>query len=396
MPQSLSRRRIPDPLLVTGTIAAHPVKTPAPRPATSAARHYRLLFEHAPDGYLATDVSGTIREANRAAAMLVRVPLGGLIGRTLASLVCGEQRRAFRAQLDRLKRARPRGTKEWVVRLQPPGTESFEATLTVSFLEKEAGDRIGLLWSLRDVTRRRRMEEKLKQSERRYRSLYAEMLRHRDALRILSTRSLYAREEEAKRIAHALHDEASQITAAIHLALAEVALELPPSGRERLRRIGALIEGVEERLRQLSHELRPSILDDLGLSPALAFLANGFSARTGVAAQVKGSTGGRLDPLVETALYRIVQEALANVGKHARATRAEITLAREDGKLICAVRDDGIGFDDRPVKRRVGRAGGLGLLGIRERLGALNGQMQILSSPGEGTKLRVSVPLRPR
>jgi signal transduction histidine kinase len=240
------------------------------------------------------------------------------------------------------------------------------------------------------------MEERLKQSERRHRSLYAEMVRHRDALRILSTRSLYAREEEAKRIAHELHDEAGQITAAIHLALAEVALELPPSGRERLRRIGGLIEGVEERLRQLSHELRPSILDDLGLSPALAFLANGFSARTRVAVQVKGSTGGRLDPLVETALYRIVQEALANVGKHARATRADITLSRERGRLVCAVRDDGVGFEHRPVRRRVGRATGLGLLGIRERLGALNGQMQILSSRGEGTELRVSVPLRPR
>jgi PAS domain S-box-containing protein len=392
MRQSPLRRPIPDspPGPSLGAIAA------SPHSASSASRHYRRLFEHAPDGYLATDVSGTIREANRAAATLVRVPPGGLMGRTLASLVCDEQRGAFRARLNRLKRARPRGSTEWVVRLRPPGADSFDAALTVSFLEGDAGEGIGLLWSLRDVTRRRRMEERLKQSERRHRSLYAEMVRHRDALRILSTRSLYAREEEAKRIAHELHDEAGQITAAIHLALAEVALELPPSGRERLRRIGGLIEGVEERLRQLSHELRPSILDDLGLSPALAFLANGFSARTRVAVQVKGSTGGRLDPLVETALYRIVQEALANVGKHARATRADITLSRERGRLVCAVRDDGVGFEHRPVRRRVGRATGLGLLGIRERLGALNGQMQILSSRGEGTELRVSVPLRPR
>src|SRR5207302_887841 len=193
--------------------------------------------------------------------------------------------------------------------------------------------------------------------------------------------------------AHELHDEAGQITAAIHLALAEIEPELPPSGRARLRRIGGLVEGVEERLRQLSHELRPTILDDLGLGPALAFLADGFSARTRVAVSVKGSTEGRLDPLVETALYRIVQEALANVGKHARATRAEITLAREKGTLVCAIRDDGVGFDDKRTRRRVGRAAGLGLLGIRERLSALSGQMQILSTPGEGTELRVSVPL---
>jgi PAS domain S-box-containing protein len=396
MRQDSFRQRTKDPALATTSMTAGLHSAPAPRPATWAARHYRLLFEYAPDGYLATDVSGTIREANRAAAILVRAPPGGLVGRTLASFVCDEERRAFRAELHRLKRTRPRGTKEWVVRLRPAGAEPFEAALTVSFLAERLGDGTGLLWSLRDVTRRRRVEEKLKQSERRYRSLYAEVLRHRDALRILSTRSLYAREEEAKRIAHELHDEAGQITAAIHLALAEIEPELLPSGRERLRRIGVLIEGVEERLRQLSHELRPTILDDLGLIPALAFLANGFSARTQVAVAVKGSTGGRLDPLIETALYRIVQEALANVGKHARAARAEITLAREDGKLVCAIRDDGVGFSDRPARRGVGRPAGLGLLGIRERLGALNGQMQILSTPGEGTELRVSVPLRQR
>ena len=365
-------------------------------PSDASARHYRLLFEQAPDGYLATDGSGTIREANLAAAILVRMPAEDLVGRTLASFVSGEQRGGFREQLNRWKRSRPNATREWEVRLQPAGAEPFEAALSVAALTGEPGGRAGLLWSLRDVTRRRRVEEKLKQSERRYRLLYAEVLRHRDALRILATRSLCAREEEAKRIAHELHDEAGQITAAIHLALAEVEPELPPSGRERLRRIGGLVEGIEERLRQLSHELRPTILDDLGLGPALAFLADGFAARTHVAVSVTGSTKGRLDPLVETALYRVVQEALANVGKHARATRAEISLAREDRTLICVIRDDGVGFNDKLARRRVGRAAGLGLLGIRERLGALNGRMRILSTPGEGTELRVSVPLCPR
>ena len=376
------------------TAAARPGRVPISAFAGSTARHYRLLFENAPDGYLATDLAGTIREANRAAATLVRLPLAELIGRPLASFVCGEQRERFRA---RLRRARPPSgqTREFTVRLLPHEADPFEASLTVSCVAEER-EGIGLLWSLRDVTRRKRVEERLKQSEMRHRLLYAETLRNRDALRTLSTRYLYAREEEARRIAHELHDEAGQITAAIHLALAEVEAELLPSGREQLRHIGSLIEGVESRLRQLSHELRPTVLDDLGLTPALAFLARGFAARTQVAATVKGSTGGRLDPLVETALYRIVQEALANVGKHARSTCAEISLSREDGNLVCSIRDDGIGFDDRFVGRGVGRAAGLGLLGIRERVGALNGKMQIHSNPGEGTELRVSVPLRPR
>jgi PAS domain S-box-containing protein len=375
--------------------AAHSEGISAGRSRDSA-RHYRRLFEQAPDGYLATDASGTIREANRAAAILVRLPPRDLLGRTLDSLVCDDQRRAFRSQLHRLRRLPPPRTREWVARLRPAAGEPFEAALTVSFLDGKPDAGIALLWSLRDVTRRRRIEENLKQSERRYRSLYAEVLRHRDALRILSTRSLHAREEEARRIAHELHDEAGQITAAIHLALAEIEPELLPRGRERLRHIGSLIEGIEERLRHLSHELRPTMLDDLGLAPALAFLASGFAARTKLAVAVKGSTGGRLDPLVETAVYRIVQEALANIAKHARATRAEITLAHERGRFLCAIRDDGIGFQGWAANPRVSRATGLGLLGIRERLGALNGQMHILSKPGEGTELRVSVPLRLR
>ncbi len=365
------------------------------RLAVPASRHYRLLFENAPDGYLATNLAGTIGRVNRAAATLLHLSPAALVGRSLASFVCGEQRDGFRAQVRRAKPP-PGETREWTVRLLPNDADPFEAALTVSCPAQEPMDRRELLWSLRDVTRRRRVEEKLKQSERRFRLLYAETLRNRDALRILSARYLHAREEEAKRIAHELHDEAGQITAAIHLALAEVEAEMLPSGREQLRHIGSLIEGIEDRLRQLAHELRPTILDDLGLTPALAFLARGFAARTRVAASVKGSTGGRLDPLVETAVYRIVQEALANVGKHARSTRAEILLSREAGSLVCSIRDDGIGFDDRSVSRRIGRAAGLGLLGIRERVGALNGQMQILSTPGEGTELRVSVPLRPR
>ena len=378
------------------TPATRPGTAPAPSLGGSPARHYRLLFESAPDGYLATDGVGTIREANRAAATLVRLPAGLLIGRTVASFVCEEQRGDFRSRLRSLRQAPPGRTHEWEGRLQPEDGDPFEASLTVSCLSGESKDGIELLWSVRDVTRRRRVEEKLKQSERRYRSLYAETLRNRDALRTLSDRYLSAREEEAKRIAHELHDEAGQITAAIHLGLAEVEAQLPSHGREPLRRIEALIEGIEERLRHLSHELRPTILDDLGLTPALAFLLKGFTSRTQIAATLSGSTGGRLDPLVETALYRIVQEALANVGKHARSTRADISLAREGGRLVCSIRDDGVGFDDRALRRRVGRAAGLGLLGIRERVGALSGQMEILSTPGEGTELRVSVPLRPR
>jgi signal transduction histidine kinase len=144
---------------------------------------------------------------------------------------------------------------------------------------------------------------------------------------------------------------------------------------------------MEERLRGLSHELRPTILDDLGVLPALGFLASGFSARTGTVADVRGSTDGRLPPVVETAIYRIVQEALANVARHARARRVAIRIERRDAWLRCSVRDDGVGLP------RASRPGGLGLVGIRERLDALGGRMRIGSVAGGGTELKVSIPL---
>jgi signal transduction histidine kinase len=249
-----------------------------------------------------------------------------------------------------------------------------------------------LLWSLRDITRRKRIERRLKESEEQYRSLYRRMASQRDALRVLSHRYLHAREEEAQRIAHQLHDEAGQVTASIHLALDEIARELPRRGRMRVRQAKGYLDDVEERLRRLSHELRPTILDDLGLIPALEFLAEGFSARSGVTLRVSGSTGGRIDPVVETAIYRIVQEALANVARHACATEASIRLQRRRDVLRCRVEDDGVGFGtaSAPAAPR----SGLGLLGVRERLDALGGSLRIQSRPGRGVRLSIAVPLR--
>jgi signal transduction histidine kinase len=219
------------------------------------------------------------------------------------------------------------------------------------------------------------------------------MLAHRDALRNLSARYLLAKEEEAKRIAHQLHDEAGQITASIHLALAEIGRELPDPGRERLREVTGYLDDIEDRLRRLSHELRPTILDDLGLRPALEFLAEGFTSRTGIPIRVEGTTEGRVDPLVETAIYRVVQEALTNIARHSAASGASIRLRHEHDRLRCTIRDDGVGFDTTLLRRRGAGRSGLGLLGMRERLDALGGRVQIRSTPGGGTELAFAVPL---
>ena len=199
-------------------------------------------------------------------------------------------------------------------------------------------------------------------------------------------------EEEAQRIAHALHDEAAQLLATVHVALASLSGDLSPPTQCRLEEIRGLLDQVESELRRLAHELRPTMLDDLGLVPALEFLAEGVAKRAGVAVAVTGSTQGRLPSRVETTLYRIVQEALTNAARHAHAAHVEVRLRREAQAIGCSVADDGVGFDAAAVLAPGGRHG-LGLAGIRERLDPIGGTLQITSAPGAGTRLSITVPL---
>jgi signal transduction histidine kinase len=200
------------------------------------------------------------------------------------------------------------------------------------------------------------------------------------------------REEEARRIAYALHDEAGQLLASVHIALMEWWQELPPDSTGRLQRITGLLDNMELRLRDLSHELRPTMLDDLGLVPALEFLADQVSKRTGITIVTEGSSGGRLGSAIETRLYRIVQESLTNVVRHARATSVTIDVERDGPVVRCSIHDDGIGFDVAAALSRKGDHG-LGLLGIRERLASLHGRLNIESAPGRGTTLVATIPL---
>lgn len=198
-------------------------------------------------------------------------------------------------------------------------------------------------------------------------------------------------EEQTRRISHALHDQAGQLLASVYLALDEFALELPTAAQDRFRAIRKLLDRIEEQLRRLSHELRPTILDDVGLVPALEFLAEGVAARTGLRLSVEGPHESRFPGPVETVLYRVVQEALTNVSKHAQATSATIHVWREGQRIYCSIRDDGVGFDPE-VRLARGASRGIGLLGIRERLAPLGGGLRINAAPGVGTELLVTVP----
>jgi signal transduction histidine kinase len=170
------------------------------------------------------------------------------------------------------------------------------------------------------------------------------------ALRLLNER----REQDIRRIARRLHDTAFQLLTSVRLSLEDAGRSLGPVAAARLHVVRSRIDEVECELRRLSHELRPPALDDLGLLPAVRMAANGIARRPGLEIRVRGGTAGRMTSEIETALYRIVQEALVNTARHARADAAEVDLDRDGRRVTCRVTDRGVGFDPRRiVPRRV-------------------------------------------
>jgi signal transduction histidine kinase len=198
-------------------------------------------------------------------------------------------------------------------------------------------------------------------------------------------------EGQAKRIASALHDEAGQLLASVHFALADLGGRLPADRARDIQDVRQLLDQIEQRLRSLAHELRPPILNDLGLTPALAFLASTVSKRWSLPVTVDASLEGALPATIETTIYRIAQEALNNVARHARASRAEIWLQQSAHQVVCAVRDDGIGID--PLTSNGAGRRGLGLVEIQERVAALGGAFHLGSNQPHGTELRVEIPV---
>src|SRR6266481_8086593 len=198
-------------------------------------------------------------------------------------------------------------------------------------------------------------------------------------------------EGEIKRIAYAVHDEAGQVLVAVHLALASLAAELPDK-QQQIRELEGLLNKVEQQLRRYSHELRPTVLDDLGWIPAIRFLAEGVSKRANLPIHIKVAFAGRLPSTTEIALYRVVQEALTNATKHAKASNIWVRAWRDEFVLCCSIRDDGAGFDVGAIQAPGGRKG-LGLIGMQERVSAIGGTVRIESRRGQGTELLIRLPL---
>ena len=214
--------------------------------------------------------------------------------------------------------------------------------------------------------------------------------RHRQRLERLSRRLIEVQEEERRRIAHELHDEIGQVLTAVKINLQALqdASEAPGSGSALEESIG-IVDRALQQVRDLSLDLRPSLLDNAGLIPALRWYVYEQTRRTGVAVDLKiEPMEERLSPSVEIVCFRIVQEALTNVIRHARASHAQVELGLRSGELHLIVRDNGAGFDVPAMLVRASEGGSLGLLGMQERVQLAGGRIDIESRPGYGTEIR--------
>ena len=223
----------------------------------------------------------------------------------------------------------------------------------------------------------------------------AKLLTTTRQLQALSRRVLEAQEQERRRVALELHDELGQSLTAIkiNLQLGERFKELAPGDlyQENIR----IVEAALQQVRTLATALRPSMLDDLGLAPALIWMAEQSASRSGFEVQFHHErTLERLAPEIETACFRIVQEALTNISRHAHASKVRIDLCRQADEMVLTVADNGQGFDVAAMHERAASGASLGVLGMQERATLLGGRLDIQSQPGQGSVVELRCPWR--
>jgi signal transduction histidine kinase len=220
-----------------------------------------------------------------------------------------------------------------------------------------------------------------------------EQQRHREDLRRLSASVVEAREEERRRIARELHDELGQRLTALKMELSSLSPAPPRTAEER--RIPDMLEMIDDTVaavRRIAADLRPLMLDDLGLNAAIEWLARDAAHRMDIGITVQlGDEDPPVGERAAIALYRIVQEALTNVARHAHATEVQIEMHEDGTDLVLSVRDNGVGFPDRSMRHE----GRFGLLGIRERAYMLGGRLEVDNPPGGGGRITVRLPLAP-
>jgi PAS domain S-box-containing protein len=347
--------------------------------AQSEAR-LRGILDSAMDAIITVDARQHIVLFNQAAEEVFGCPRDQAIGAPLAWFIPERFRHAHSGLVakfgDTGASSRRMGAQRIVMGLRRSGDE-FPIDASISHIVEEGEHFYTVI--LRDVTERTRAEQALRESK--------------EEIRTLALTASTVREQEKSRIARELHDELGQALTALKIDVSWLRAHLDHAPDAVLAKLGAmqvLLDGTVAAARRISADLRPLMLDDLGLIAACEWLAHNFQQRTGVACELVLGAGelDLRDPYA-TAVFRVLQESLTNVAKHAEATQVEATLERAEGTVILTVRDNGRGFRTSDPRKQ----GSYGLVGLRERAFLLGGDIRIESEPGRGTFMEMRMPV---
>ena len=289
---------------------------------------------------------------------------------------------------------------EAIVAMEETHRSALEANANLSRLNRGLSRRTSDLATSnrklkKEIARRQTVEETLRKSELHSRRLLDHSRRLQEQLRHLSRRILLAQEEERKRISRELHDVIAQMLTGINLRLATLKLEAEANTKglsQKISRTQRLVEKSVDRVHRFARELRPAVLDDLGLVPALHSYLKIFAEETGIRASMTAIPGlENLSGAKRTVLYRVAQEALTNVACHAQAARVVVEIRRKVNDICMQIRDNGKSFDVEKALRP-GKIPHLGLLGMQERVEMVRGKFSIESKPGQGTVVQALIP----
>lgn len=341
----------------------------------------RGILDSAMDAIITVDEAQRVVLFNHAAETMFGWPRDEAIGTPLASFIPARFRAAHAAHVERFgdTRTAPRrmgGSLRIVTGLRRNG-EEFPIDASISQID-ESGKRFYTV-ILRDITARLAAEDALRRSK--------------DELQALGAAAHMTREQEKSRIARELHDELGQLLTMLQMDVVWCRDALPYGNEAfetRLERMETLLKSTIAATRRIAADLRPLMLDDLGLVPSLEWLVENFMQRTGVACAIslhERELG--LPKAHASAIFRIVQESLTNIAKHADASRASIAIERDGDELVVRIDDDGVGFSPQAPRK----PNSFGLFGLRERASLLGGEATITSAPGEGTTVLVRVPI---
>ena len=339
---------------------------------------YRALYENIPLMVFTLDGSGRVLAMNAYAAEQLGYERAELLGQPVLDVFHPEDRPRVEEQLSaafehpgevarwRFRKNRKDGTMLWVQ----------EAVRVI-----EEGGRTIALVVCEDVT------DHVDATDR--------LVRYQNELRTLTSKLALAEERERRRIADGLHDQIGQVLAMAKLRLGTLHAQRDPEGKQRtVREVRGLLDKALKETRSLTFELSCPVLYRLGLEEALRDLGERLGRQAGVQVHFDADADARpLGEDTQITLYRVVQELLFNVLKHARAQTAHLSISTSDSEIRISVKDDGVGFDVTELERGPHPTGGLGLFGIRERLDHLGGRLEIVTAPGSGTRIAVSAPL---